>query len=152
MEVALTSFPNFEKCMRFAFLCLFPLCLGSCSALQLNPSHYGKFLFKGSVTDEKGNPIANAIVKVKGWETITDEKGQWSQERVIHCGALREHSGGYEEQEVILILAESFKPGEEKWSIHHPAWFKSCNSEQTLLFKTVLKKKGSSHESKNVLD
>lgn len=110
--------------------------LSACAGLQ--PSHYGKYTFQGTVKDETGKPVPNAIVKVRGWETLTDAQGRWKQEQVVKCGALRDEMGGKEAADAVLVAATGFEPVEEKFTVKHPAWFNSCEPEQTIAFETVL--------------
>jgi hypothetical protein len=105
----------------------------------LSPTHEGKFTFRGRVTTPDGKPIPNAWVKVRGWETLTDASGKWTQVQIVHCGTEREHPGSFDESDQILITATGFESSEEKFLVKHPAYFVSCESEQTIAFDTVLK-------------
>lgn len=104
----------------------------------LSPSHYGKYSFTGTVKDESGKPVPNAIVKVRGWETLTDEQGRWKQEQLVKCGALRDEMSGKDAADAVLVVAKGFEPVEEDFVVKHPAWFNSCEPEQTIAFETVL--------------
>jgi hypothetical protein len=114
--------------------------LAGCSTMQ--PSHYAKFTFQGKVSSPDGKPVANAWVKVRGWETLTGPDGRWHQEQIVHCGAMNEHSGGYDESDAILVTAEGFTSAEENFSVKHPGWFQSCNPDQVVAFETVLQPEG----------
>ncbi len=127
------------------FLITSALFVTACSSMQ--PSHYGKFVFQGTVKDEAGQPVANAWVKVRGWETLTDTKGRWKQEQVLHCGALRDEMSGKDSADTVLVVAQGFEPLEEKFIVKHPAWFGDCEPERTIAFESVLLK-----EPKDVKD
>jgi hypothetical protein len=123
--------------MKKICVLFFAVLLGAgCAALS--PNHYAKFVFKGKVMSPDGKPIANAWVKVRGWETLTNEKGEWVQEQVLHCGSLREHMSSYDEQDVVLVTAEGFKSSEENFKVKHPGWFYSCEPDQTVILNTQL--------------
>lgn len=104
----------------------------------LNPNHEGRYVFEGTVKTKEGIPVPNAWVKVRGWETMTDAKGKWRQEQIVHCGAKRESMGNYDENDTILIEAQGFESYEEKFVVKHPSWFASCKPDETLAFETVL--------------
>ena len=105
----------------------------------MSPSHYAKFTFQGKVVDDAGKPVANAWVKVRGWETLTDADGRWKQIQVLHCGAKTEHPESFTESDAILVTAAGFAAAEEPFSVKHPTWFASCEPEQIVAFETVLK-------------
>jgi hypothetical protein len=109
-----------------------------CSGPILNPNHYGKFTFKGVVLDGQGKPLSDTWVKIKNWETLTNQKGEWTQEHVIHCGSLREDMDGMYENDVVLFSKLGYLSQEEAFHIKHPKWFEGCQAEQTLIFNTTL--------------
>lgn len=113
--------------------------LNACSGMSLNPTHEAKFTFQGKVLDEQGRPVRGAWVKVRGWETLTDEKGQWREEQVVNCGALKDHSDSFEENDAVLVVKEGYAASEEKFIVHHPGWFSGCQPEQVIAFETVLR-------------
>ncbi len=110
----------------------------ACSGGTLNPSHYGKYEFEGTVKTTDGKPVSGAWVKVREWQTVTDENGRWKQEHLVHCGAMKDEVSGFEEQDAILVTKEGFASTEERFVVKHPAWFNSCKPDQKLLFETVL--------------
>lgn len=115
------------------------LSVAGCSGFTIAPSHVAKYTFQGKVTDPKGKPVPNARVKVRGWETLTDAQGRWKQDQVVNCGALKDHSGGFEENDAILVDAPGFEPLEESFKVKHPAWFLGCGrDEAAVVFETVL--------------
>lgn len=115
--------------------------ISGCSGLALNPVHMGKFIFQGKVVDESGVPIPGAWVKVRGWETLTDAQGRWRQEQVVDCGAMREHMGSYDENDEILVEARGYESSTKNFVVRHPAYFGSCDPDQTVAFDMILKTK-----------
>ncbi len=129
-----TNFSHFKKFLLSLFLTPFVV---SCSGLQ--PAHTGLFDFQGTVFTVYNKPIEGAVVKVLGWETLTNHEGRWSMQHVVACGALREHPSSYSENNNILITQDGYSAVEENFLIVHPAWFQSCQAQQTLAFETILK-------------
>lgn len=121
-----------------------------CSGLQ--PSHYGKFVFQGTVKDPEGKPVPNAWVKVRGWETLTDNQGRWKQEHVLHCGALRDEMGGKDKADAVLVTAKGFEPHEEGFVVKHAAWFSSCEPETTIAFEVALQRESKERKDSREAD
>jgi hypothetical protein len=124
----------------------------ACSGTTLNPTHYGKYEFEGQVKTEEGKPVAGAWVKVRNWETLTDEQGHWKEEQILHCGAITDQMSGFDEEDAVLVTAPGYVTKEEKFKVLHPAWFGSCKSEEKIVFETVLttSKKAKTSEEKKV--
>ncbi len=110
--------------------------VSACSSMA--PTHLGKFTFEGTVKDAAGQPVPHAWIKVRGWETLSDASGKWSQVQVVDCGTLAEHVETFEENDAVLVTADGFRSQEEKFVVKHPGYFQSCTPEQTLRFETVL--------------
>ena len=108
----------------------------ACSSMS--PAHYGRFTFEGTVKDQNGKPVPHAWVKVRGWETLSDLDGKWTQVQVVHCGTIADHVESYEENDEILVTADGFGSKEEKFVVKHPGYFQSCTAEQTIHFDSVL--------------
>jgi hypothetical protein len=125
-----------SRILSTAFAVVAGALVSACATFD--PVHEGKFVFQGIVKDEQGKPVPNAWVKVRGWETLTDAQGKWRQEQVVHCGTLKEHMSGFEENDALLVSLEGFAPSEEKFFVKHPAYFESCQAEQNLAFDTTL--------------
>ena len=122
--------------------------VSACSGSTLNPVHEGKYTFQGRVTSEESKPIPNAWVKVRGWETVTDNDGRWKQDQIVECGTMREHMESHDEADDLLISATGFEQHEERFFVKHPGWFKSCQAEQTFAFDTVLLRDASKSQPK----
>lgn len=112
----------------------------SCSGINLNPVHEAKFTFEGKVVDFQGNPVPKAWVKVRGWETLTNNEGRWHQDQLVHCGALREHPDSFDEADAVLVSKNGYESVEEKFLVKHPRWFADCLPEQKIVFETKLAK------------
>jgi hypothetical protein len=87
--------------------------------------------------------VANALVKVRGWETFTDSDGKWREEQLVECGALHDHMSSFDEGDQVLIEAPGFVSAEEDFTVSHPAWFHGCERDETVIaLETVLQPVG----------
>src|SRR5437899_258258 len=86
--------------------------LALCTACALSPTHEAKYTFEGKVTDSSGKPLADAWVKVRGWETLTDAGGKWREEIVLDCGARHDDLTGADEKDQILVMKDGYKSSE----------------------------------------
>ncbi|GEM_PF-1566096 len=126
--------------MKFLLLGLFASLIG-CSGAALNPAHIGHYTFSGTVVDSNQKPVPNARVKVLGWETLTDERGQWRQEQLVECGASRETMSSHKKSEGVLVVADGFNSVDHPYEIERAAWFESCPKIRSeFSFQTVLNK------------
>ena len=129
-----------DKMKLIKKILILSLFAGTSACSVLSPNLVGKFNFKGRVTDEDGNPISNAWVKIRGWETLTNKNGEWEFIQLIACGSLKDELDNKQVRDLLLIDAVGFERREETYFITRAAWFESCAEETNLVFNSKLQK------------